>query len=253
MKNAILLLLVLPLMVAACAREERVQKEEKAHEEAKEAREPVAIVGGKKIYSEDIGEGDLNQAIQDELLYQIGVESGIDKAIATRVEEYKRSAIIDAMTNKLISEIHPEVTDEEVHDYYNTHQSDYTTVELIEAEFPTIEMARLFAERVNETKDVKRAIREFEESKGASIVTKPNKRVVELFGSAIEVGTASPIAEIDGRFGLTVVAAKRPSTIDDVYDIIYEKLQVMEIEDAFRRKIEELKRQKDVKILKPAQ
>lgn len=253
MKNTLPLLIVLTLFVAACTREERAPKEAEVREDTKEAREPVAIVGGKKIYKEDIGEGDLNQAIQNELLYQIGVESGIDKEIASRVEDYKRSAIIDAVTNKLISEIHPEVTEEEVLDYYNTHQSDYTTIELVEVEFPTLEMTKLFAERLNETKEVKRTIREFEESQGASITTKPAKRVVELFGSAIEVGTTSPIAERDGKFILTVIAGKRPSTIDDIYDIIYEKIEVMKIEEAFRRKIDELKQQKGVKILKPAQ
>ncbi len=57
----------------------------------------LARVNGRPIYEEDLGGRPLESAINDEILYESGIKSGLDKKFETRFEQYKKRFIVKAL------------------------------------------------------------------------------------------------------------------------------------------------------------
>lgn len=258
MIRATLLFLIVPLFIltASCERDDNGKRSEKPPSRKeiaktkKPIREPVAVVGGHPIYKEDIADRSLDEAIEEEILYQIGIERKIDKEVEKDVTLYKRSLIVEKTQERIISELKPVISEEELLNYFNKNRSLFSTIELMDITVPDRDIASEIKDRIYDGEDIDALLSELqgEEELAGQITSKSYNRVVDVFSEALEENAQSVIIDENGKYKVVVLLAKRPATLKESYELVSNRLRDRKTEEAFTDLMNKMKGEKKVTI-----
>lgn len=106
------------------------ETETKTETDAKETGDDkvIAIVNGNPIYEKELrGNKTLDDLIMNEIFYLEGLDRGLDEKFEKQVNDYKKRIITSAVHKQMINKISdPEVTEEEMKEYYENNKSKYT-------------------------------------------------------------------------------------------------------------------------------
>jgi len=116
----------------------------------------VARVNGQAIYEDDLGGGNLEYAISEEIIYQEGLRQGIDKKYRNKVRDFERSLIIRDIKQSLLENAEPtkKVSHEEIKDYYEKNKDKYSHVRVYEISFPDSNLGNEIIEKAKGGEDL---------------------------------------------------------------------------------------------------
>jgi hypothetical protein len=98
----------------------------------------VARVNGVPIYEDELNGMPVDLLITDEILYQKGLNEGLDKKYEDKIRQYRMSLVVLEVKNKFMANQPPEeeITDEDLLEYYNSAKDiSYTNVRSEEINF----------------------------------------------------------------------------------------------------------------------
>jgi hypothetical protein len=92
----------------------------------------VARIDGRPIYEQDVLGRPFEAAINNEILYQIGLKQGLDKKYSGLESPQKKLMVINSVTAKLLNDLPQiEITDKEAEDFYNENKNRYVHVSVV--------------------------------------------------------------------------------------------------------------------------
>jgi hypothetical protein len=167
MKVGAALILVALLLSAGCSKPK--EKEESRTEESKSVSistdlvnkrdgNMLALVNGIPVYKSDLQKRTLDEAIDDEILYQAALRVGVDQVIRPLIENYKKTEIISYYKDK-IPDSKLYISDEDIGDFYN--KGDFESISVDEISFTSDKLAREFYNRANSGEDFLRLANEY--------------------------------------------------------------------------------------------
>jgi len=116
----------------------------------------VARVNGQAIYEDDLGGGNLEFAISEEIIYQEGLRQGIDKKYRNKVRDFEKSLIIRDIKQSLLENAEPtkKASHEEIKDYYEKNKDKYSHVRVYEISFPDSNLGNEILEKAKGGEDL---------------------------------------------------------------------------------------------------
>ena len=263
----LIFIIAIPLFLSACSKDEetsdsyesvqqkRIEKMAEAEKKKflESQKKPLAIVNGKKIFEGDLENGDLNQTITNEVLYQVAVDRGIDKEVKPQVDNYERNLVLNKIKEQIRSDIHPEVTEEEISSYYKDHKDEYTLVEIEEIATSKEDLAYDVRREALKGTEFKSIPALFNTDNTVNVTYRSNSSIVGIFFSdAIKIGQVSQVIGSDDEFIVQKVVSKREPNYEELRDIISISLLKEKTQNSYSDKIEALKKEKKVEILAEA-
>lgn len=119
MKRLLLFIALSLVLHTGCSKPET---DEQAQE--KPEGNPLAIVDGTAIYEEDLGDGTLEDAIKNEIMYQEAIRRGYDKQ--REIQREIKKVIAGKFMADLFSSVgEVEVSDEDITNFYNEHENEF--------------------------------------------------------------------------------------------------------------------------------
>lgn len=102
----------------------------------------VARVNGKPIYEDDLNGKNLDFVITEEIIYQVGLQQGLDKEITKKVKDYERALVINKTKASLMEDMPPtkQISDEDIQKYYDDNKGKYMHVRIHEISFPDVNL-----------------------------------------------------------------------------------------------------------------
>jgi hypothetical protein len=267
MKNLLILMSLLTLFTLGCkSSKEKVQEgtpqkqatsgsATKSEEAGKAEKTVVARVNGTPIYKEELRGMPLQSAINDEILYQEGLNQGLDKKLADKVNEYKRTIIIGNVKKEIMlkaAKNEPKtVNDEEIQEYYNSHKDRYGE--------PNLRLKAIFSEDKDIADEIhKKALNGEEFEKIASEYSDSGKKVTvqqrgftnvydERF-NVLEVGQISNVFKTArGYVTLKIIEISNQPSRGQKQKIRFDILNQRRA-DALEKGIEQIKKANNVKV-----
>lgn len=116
----------------------------------------VARVNGSPIYEEDLNGRNLNFVITEEIIYQAGLEQGVDEDIKRMVDDYERMLIIKKTKQSMIENMEPSkpISDEEIQEYYERNKSSYVQAKIQEITVPDVNLGLEVKEKAEAGEDL---------------------------------------------------------------------------------------------------
>ncbi len=265
--NTLLLILTIPFVFSACSKDEdksdtyesvkqnRIEMMAEAEKKKflESQKKPLAIVNGKKIFESDVENGDLNQTVTNEVLYQVAEDRGIDKEVKPQVDNYERNLVLSKIKEQIKNEIQTEVTEEEISSYYKDHKDEYTLVEMDELATSNEDMAYDVRREALKGTDFRSIPGLFNTENSQNVTFRTSTSIVGIFFSdAIKIGQVSQVIESDDQYIIQKIASKREPTYEELRDVISVNLLKQKTQNSYNDKIEELKKEKHVEILAEA-
>ncbi len=110
-------LALLILIAWGCGKGEKKEEAQKSKTTADKT--VVARVNGKPIYENDLKGRPLEDAIDYEILYEVGLKQGLDKKVDKQLEDYRKRLIVAVLLKDIKTNLpKEEVSDQEIEEYY---------------------------------------------------------------------------------------------------------------------------------------
>lgn len=270
MRNLLLALLLIPVFITACSRDEKKTEDyterevlsqhhyakkdaTQAEQEPKEPtikKKPLAKVNGVEIYEEDLENGNLDLTVKNEVLFQEAIDLGLDKVVEPQVRDYEKRLLLKLLKQELRKDIDPKVSEEEVAKYYKNHKHEYTLVEVEELITADKEVAEEVRKEALKDTDFQEIVK-LHTTEGGQQVTyqQTSNVVVGVFSEAVDLGQVSQVIESDGWFIVQKVINKSSPGFDDLKDTIAIYLTKEKADKEYAAKLENLKKEKNVEII----
>lgn len=181
----------------------------------------VARVNGVPIYEDELNGRPVESLITDEILYQQGLNEGLDKKYEDKIREYRMSLVVREIKDKITEGMPPEkeLTEKDLLDYYNsTKDVNYTNLRVEEINFPDESLGEQIIKMAKEGKDF-RAIAEDLSNAGPNITVKDlgyDRRLNTHF-DVKEVGSLSGvIRKSDGTYSVLKILEVKVIPYDKV-------------------------------------
>ncbi|MGB2691840.1 MAG: peptidylprolyl isomerase [Thermodesulfobacteriota bacterium] len=102
----------------------------------------VARVNGSPIYEDDIKNRNLNFVITEEIIYQLGLQQGVDNEINKKVRNFERVLIINKAKESMMENMEPtkKISDEEIQRHYEANKYKYSHVRIHEITVPDVNL-----------------------------------------------------------------------------------------------------------------
>ena len=264
MKKLILAIILLPLLIAACSKDDKKTKDysereirSQHHFAKKEAtktkpvsKTPIARINGIEIFEEDLEDGNLDLTVKNEVLYQVAVERGIDKVVEPKVTKYERNLILKLIKDELRRGIETKVSDGEIAEYYKNHKHEYIVVEVEELISGNKELAEEVRKEALKGTDFKQIVELHTTEEGSQVSFQLTSNiVVGVFSEAVDLGQVSQVIESKNLFIVQKVINKSEPVFDDLKDTIAIYLTKEKADNQYALIIEGLKKEKNVEIL----
>lgn len=268
MTKLIIAILLSPLLILGCSKDEKRTKEyserelqSQQHFAKKEAakkqvvsKSPIARINGTEIFEEDLEDGNLNLTVKNEVLYQVAVERGIDKIVEPEVTKYERNLILKLIKDELRKGIETKISDEEIAGYYKNHKHEYTLVEVEELIAVNKEVAEEVRKEALKGTAFKQIVKLHTTEEGSQVsFHETSNVVVGVFSEALDLGQVSQVIESKGQFIVQKVVNKKAPSFEDLKDTIAIYLTKEKADNEYASIIEGLKKEKNVEILVPAE
>ncbi len=116
----------------------------------------VARVNEKPIYEDDLNGKNLDFVITEEIIYQVGLQQGVDKEISKKVKDYERGLIINKTKASLMEDMPPtkQISDEDIQKYYDDNKDNYMHVRIQEISFPDVNLGIEIKKKAEGGKDL---------------------------------------------------------------------------------------------------
>lgn len=264
MRKLIIAMLLIPCLFAACSKEEekddsyesvKSQRLKKMVEHEKQKAEasrkkPLAIVNDKKIYEEDLQDGNLDLTVTNEVLYQVALDRGIDKVVEPEVIDYEKQLVLNIIKSELRNGIEPKVSDSEIQDYYSNNKHEYTLVEVEELISQKRDVAEEIRKEALKGTEFKSILKQMNTSQNVQISYKEtSKIVVGVFSEALDLGQISQVIHSDGKYIVQKVINKKAPDFEELKDTLLIYLTKQKVDEQYNSIIDGLKKEKNVKIL----
>jgi len=264
MRKLIIAMVLIPCLFAACSKEEekddsyesvKSQRLKKMVEHEKQKAEasrkkPLAIVNDKKIYEEDLQDGNLDLTVTNEVLYQVALDRGIDKVVEPEVIDYEKQLVLNIIKSELRNGIEPKVSDSEIQDYYSNNKHEYTLVEVEELISQKRDVAEEIRKEALKGTEFKSILKQMDTSQNVQISYKEtSKIVVGVFSEALDLGQISQVIHSDGKYIVQKVINKKAPDFEELKDTLLIYLTKQKVDEQYNSIIDGLKKEKNVKIL----
>lgn len=116
----------------------------------------VARVNGSPIYEDDLRGRNLNFVVTEEIIYQIGLQQGVDKEISEKVRSYERMLIIKNAKESMMENMEPtkEISDEDIQRHYEANKDKYSHVRIHEISVPDVNLGLEVKEKAEAGEDL---------------------------------------------------------------------------------------------------
>lgn len=252
MKKLTYVLVLVPLLILGCSKEDKKEADKTAPEAKKEEvkteaaleNKPLALVDGVPIYQEDLHGGTLDKAVELELLYQEALRRGIDKnkEIEQRVKDFKKGLILRTFMDGIVS---AEIDDAQIEAYYNEHPDEYVRIRVSEIAVKDKKVAEQIRQKLLSGEDVNKITEDYSSSITRARLTARHKDVFK----GKEAGAVSDIIEDRGEFKVLKLLEKNEMPFEHVKNGIKYTLMHQKREEAVAELVEKLKKEKKVEIL----
>jgi hypothetical protein len=198
----------------------------------------VALVNGIPVYKSDLHKNTLDEAIDDELLYQAALKVGVDKVIEPLIENYKKTEIISYY-----------ISDEDIRDFYN--KGDFESISVNEISFTSDKLAKEFYKRANSGEDFLRLANEYTNLPSiAKMHIKVDNSYRHLFkgkkeGAIIYSNGKNgdyKVVRLNERLVIPYDSVKRSITSNLLRERIYQEALKNPLDEELNRKIETYKK-----------
>jgi PPIC-type PPIASE domain len=258
MKRLFPLLALIILVSLGCGKSEK--KTEKPKEVASSSQTAqtnapdriIARVNGKPIYEKDLGGRPLEYLITDEILYQDGLKSGLDKKLEPRIEQFKKSLIVNAMKNEIVNKLpkDEEVSDKEIEDYYKANESRYTHMHVKEMTLEDKSLAEEAHKRALSGEDLEKIASDLSAKSGKSIPVKDlvyGVRYNEIFRGK-NPGSVSDVIQEGNEFKVVKLVEVRKIPLLRAGQSIKYLVLAKKKNDAMRDYAEKLSKEDNIKV-----
>jgi hypothetical protein len=255
MKKLFPFLFLVVLILAGCGGESKKKEEAKKETTSQETKSGkiVARVNGRPIYEGDLRGASLQEAIDEEILYQEGLKRGLDKQFEKAVEDYKKRLIVSALKKDIMGNLPKEseaaVTDKEVEDYYKENQSKYRILRLKEIVVEDKGLAEEIHKRALAGEDLEKIASDYSKS-GKSVVVRDsrwNRRYNDLF-SGKAVGAISDVIQEGNKFKILKLVETKDIPLNKVKQFIKYNILAKRRADAMHEFAEKIKKENNIKV-----
>jgi len=212
----------------------------------------VARVNGRPIYEKDLGGRPLEYVITDEILYEEGLKRGLDKKFEPRIEQYKKSLIVNAMKNEIADKLpkDEEVSDKEIEDYYKENESRFTHMRVKQMIFEDKNLAEEARERAIKGEDFEKIASDLSAKSGKNIPVKDlvfGVRYNEMFKGK-NIGSVSDVIQEGDEFKVVKLVEVRRIPIFKARSSIQYLILAKKKNDALRDYTERLSKEENIKV-----
>ena len=246
MKRLLVMLLVPAVITAACGAENKDQNTQvneqdktKTTQEGKSTlkidpkpendSKVVARVNGVPIYEDELRGKNLQRLINDEVLYQKGLGSGLGEKYAQKVRDYRKHLIVNDMKSELFENAPPEkeISDEEIQTYYDNNPQKYTFVRMQEVGFADKGLGDEILGKMKSGEDLSEIVNAYAES-GANVVGRNlgfDREMLQKFDS-IELGSVTEVlTKPDGTYSVIKIVEVKPIPLHQAKSSIRTQLE----------------------------
>src|SRR3989304_7409389 len=124
MKKLIPLLGLLILIAWGCGKSEKKEGTQKI--ETATDKKIVARVNGRPIYEGALKGRPLEEVIDYEIIYEVGLKQGLDKKFEKDVEEYRKRLIVTSLQKDIVAnQPKEEISEQEIEEYYKQNEDKF--------------------------------------------------------------------------------------------------------------------------------
>lgn len=212
----------------------------------------VARINGRPIYEKDLDGRPLEYVITDEILYEEGLKRGLDKKLEPRIEQYKKSLIVNAIKNEISGKLpkDEEVSDKEIEDYYKENESRFTHMRVKEMIFDDKGLAEEAHERAIKGEDFEKIASDLSTKSGKNIPVKDlvfGVRYNDIFKGK-DVGSVSDVIQEGNEFKVVKLVEMRKIPIFKARSSIKYLILAKKKNDALRDYAEKLSKEDNIKV-----
>ncbi len=208
----------------------------------------VALVNGMPVYKTDLGKRTIDEAIDDEILYQAALKVGVGKVIEPLIENYRKTQIIDYYKDKIPAS-RLVISDQDIRDYYDN--GDYESMSVSEVSFTSDKLAREFYNRAISGGDFGELANEYTKLPSvAKLHFKVDNSYRELFSGKKEGAIIysngrngeHKVVRLNERVVIPYDSVKQSITSALLRERIYQEALKDGIDEALKRKVEVYKK-----------
>lgn len=205
----------------------------------------LALVNGSHIYEDDLNSGNLEFAITDEILYQVGIKQGKDKQYKDKVKEYEKMIIVRAIKVELLENAEPtkDISEEEIQYYYDSNKDKYTNFRIHEISFSDAFLGQEIKEKAESGIDPIDIANSYPDKEVMVVDVGYNREMAQKFPNK-DVGSVSDvIRKPNGAFSVLKIIEKKEIPINasrkSIRHLLEAKKQAQLIHDYSQKMAEE--------------
>jgi parvulin-like peptidyl-prolyl cis-trans isomerase-like protein len=254
MKKLLPLLALIILFAWGCGQSEKKEETKKATTSTQETtteKKVVARIDGRPIYQEDLKGRPLNQVIDYEILYEVGLKKGLDKKLEDMVQDYKKRLIITSVERGFMNNLPKggEVTDKEIEDYYKENQNNYKILSLKQIVTDDKNLAEEIHKRALNGEDFEKISSDLSKS-GKAITLRNltfNRRYNDLFNEK-PVGSVSEVIQEGNQFVILKLTEMQQLPLDRAKQAVRIGVLAKRRTEALHENIEKLKNENKINV-----
>ncbi|GJM16966.1 MAG: hypothetical protein DHS20C13_22930 [Thermodesulfobacteriota bacterium] len=164
--------------------------------EPERAGKVVARVNGKSIYEDDLNGKNLDFVITEEIIYQVGLQQGVDEEIRRKVRDLERILVIQKTKASLREDMPPakEITDEDIQKYYDNNKDKYMHVRIHEISMPDVNLGIEIKKKAEGGEDLQEIANSYPEDAITVTDIGYNRQLAQEFANK-EVGSISEVIQ----------------------------------------------------------
>jgi hypothetical protein len=218
-------------------------------ESAAKENQIIARVNGKPIFREDLSRKGLNQAIMNEIFYQEGLRTGVDKSVEDKVEKYKRELVVGIIIGEYLDALPDlqKVSDEEIERYYEDREKTFDYVRIQQVTVTDNKIAEDIMQRAKDGEDLAKIAKELSVPIKTSGI-KPNVLAKKNIFSTIEVGSLSDIVEDGGTYKIFKIIAIGSYPLSKFKSIIISKIKSQKRSQALQEYMDQIIKDNNIKV-----
>lgn len=116
----------------------------------------IARVNGAPIYEDDLNGRNRDFVITEEIIYQVGLQQGVDEDIQKQVKSYEKMLIIKKAKQSMRENMEPAkpISEEEILEHYERNKNRYTHVRIHEISVPDVNVGLEVKEKAEAGEDL---------------------------------------------------------------------------------------------------
>jgi len=248
MKKLFPFLALLILFAWGCGKTEK--KEETQKSETTTDEKVLARVNGRPIYENDLKGRPLEDVIDYEILYEVGLKQGLDKKVEKQLEDYRKRLIIAALQKDIMANLpKEEVSEQEIEEYYKQNVGKYKRMSFKEIVVEDQNIANEIHKRALKGEDIEKIASDYSES-GTKVRLRDSrlhKKDQERFIGK-EVGSVSEVIQEGNTFVIIKLTEVKEIPLDKTAPAIKYSIIASKRAQAVHNFAEKAKDENNIKV-----